>query len=345
VFVLRVSKYNLFFFQKHPKKGICKKELRLEDIKRSSEHEHIYVEKGEFSLKNFFSPKSNSSLDPIHNIRDDIRRAMAKLAGKDGLSFRQLTSNNLWELIFLCMNEMNEVRKIEERVQPESVIKKPTRKGVSRVIHEEAEKELIKLRSEKFHGEYLTLAFDGGSFKGRDYYVGVAYVPYKACSPLIVCFEQSVKTQEDFARTFAATLSEVWKFAEVSCVVVDGLRHQAQAMTLFPTSDGVNYQELLDDKQHALPFLLPDVPHLLQLMLTHAKNNPTLELNKIISGVDSIGTEIRKRTAVNAIGGRCPTYPTTRFFYIVPKMKFIIDKRELIYNYYQRYLCYILFYF
>jgi hypothetical protein len=72
-------------------------------------------------------------------------------------------------------------------------------------------------------------------------------------------------------------------------------------------------------------------------VLTHAKDNSNLHLGEYIQQIDAIGTEIRKSQGVKIIGARCPTYPITRFFYIVLKMKFILERREAIYNYYQRY--------
>jgi hypothetical protein len=259
------------------------------------------------------------------------------LASRAGMSFQQIASGTLWDVIYMCMEKMNVGRKAEERIEPSSVIEKPTRKFVSTSVHKEAQVELDHLQKSKYKSQYVVLAFDGGSIKGREYYLGICYVPHKKdIPPLLVCFKNSIKDQKKMAETIAETIKSVWAFANVVNIVVDGLRHQIQASTLFPSSQGGNFQDFLESDGHALPFLLPDIPHLFQLMLTHARANSNLELGNILDEIDRIGAEIRKPKGVKAIGSKCPTYPPTRFFYCVFKMKFMLEKKESILNYFQR---------
>jgi hypothetical protein len=306
--------------------------MRLDEIQKNPDHRHIYGGLEEKKINQFFSQATDQPTD----FNDKIKFCIGRLAGKDGLSFQQIASSDLWDMIFLFMEEMNKKKKVEQRIVPESIVTRPTRKIVSQIVGEQARKEYSKILTEQFNGEYVTLAFDGGSFKGRDYYVGVVYITYKPCHPLLVCFRESVKNQTDMAVVLAETLEKLWMYTDVINVVVDGLPHQIQAMCLFPTSSGDNFQQFLPEGDHNLPFYIPDIPHLIQLMLTHAKNSPDLQLNYFLTEIDEISKEIRKKLAISAIGARCPTYPITRFFYVVPKMKFMVKRKDVIINYYRR---------
>jgi hypothetical protein len=314
---------------------MCKKEVRFVDIKKFQIHEHIYADLPGQNLEKFYPLKIN---DTLNNIDDKIKWGLAVLAGKEGMSFQQIASDNLWEFIYICMDKMNGGKKTTDATDPRTTISQPSRRFVSEVVHEEAEKLNKNIQNEVYNNEYVSLQFDGGNFKGREFYIGMIYSTYNQnCSPHLVCFEESIKTQQEMAKVIGEVISKVWRFADITNIIVDGLRHQIQASSLFSTSQIGNFQEHITDRKHTLPFLLPDVPHLVQLMLTHAKKTTTLQLGKYLVDIDALGTEIRKPKAVQFIGARCPTYPPTRFFYVVLKMKFILEKKEKIVLYYERF--------
>jgi hypothetical protein len=256
---------------------------------------------------------------------------MSLLAGREGFSFQQLSSPLLWEFIYACMSSMT------DKIDPRSILQNPSRKQIAGYVHDEGVKNNEQTLRTQYQGEFVTLAFDGGTFKTSNYYVGTIYIPYKVCSPVVIEFEEGVKTKKEMAIVIAETIKRVSKYATVINIVVDGLKHQLDATNLFPKEHENNFQKYLLDYTNALPFLLPDLPHLVQLSLTHARKNKELKLKDYILQIDNIGVEIRKPKAVTIIGSRCPSYPLTRFFYIVPKMLFMKKNKVNIIKHLLRY--------
>jgi hypothetical protein len=263
-------------------------------------------------LEKFYLPRHPPSEEMENEpkfFNDKIKKSIAVLAGKEGFSFKQIASDGLWNLIYTCMDQTNLGRQKEQRIIPDSVVEKPSRKFISKCVQEEGEKEYLRLKN-VYEGEYVSLAVDAGNFKGHDYYVGIIYTPYQrkeTVPPLLVCFEESIKTQSEIAHTIATTINNVQEYAKIMSIIVDGLKHQVQAAQLFPTSKLENYQQFINNLGNPLPFLLPDIPHLFQLVLTHARDNSELLLGDYINEVDKIGVDIRKNQAVKHIGARCPT--------------------------------------
>jgi hypothetical protein len=186
-----------------------------------------------------------------------------------------------------------------------------------------------------FSSEYLVFAFDSSQFKGIDYFIGIAYIPYKNCLPTLICFEEKVKKQDEIAKTISNTIIEISKISEIINIVVDGLPYQLEAVSLTTQSNKGNIHEYLKNYSITPPFVLPDIPHLVQLAVTHTKDNGSSKLNEFINMIDEVAVEIRKPNVVEIIGARCPCYPKTRFLYIVLTMKFIMKNSDNIIQYYK----------
>jgi hypothetical protein len=75
------------------------------------------------------------------------------------------------------------------------------------------------------------------------------------------------------------------------------------------------------------------MPHIFQLVLTHAQKKSNLLINQYIFQIDELARIISTSAAVNIIGCRCPSYPKSRFFYIVLVMQFIIKNIDVIHDY------------
>jgi hypothetical protein len=246
------------------------------------------------------------------------------MAANDGLSFTQVSSDNLWKTIEKCIKK--------------KTVQKPTRKLVADCVNEYGVIEHKKLFLSKYANEYMVLSFDSSKFKGTDYFIGMGYITYKHCPPILICFEENVKNQEVIARIISDVIKEVSSKSETINIVVDGLRHQLQAVSLVTSSDKGNIHDYLKNFDSTVPFVLPDLPHLFQLSLTHTMANSELKLNQYVADVDNLANSIRTQTAVQFIGAKCPTYPKTRFFYVVLRMLFIVKKREKIQEYFKRFV-------
>jgi hypothetical protein len=189
------------------------------------------------------------------------------------------------------------------------------------------------------------LEFDGGEFAGSFYYAGLLSVAYSKDQPALVCFKKGVKSQEQMAKEIAEVIQEVSKKVHVIAIIVDGLLYQIQAVHLFPTApttavSQTNFQFYLSNSNFKLPlpYHLVDLPHVMQLMLTHARDDTTLVLGTYIDAVDALANDLRSKEAVAAIGARCPYYPATRFFYVVLRILFMEKKADLIMEYYNEFL-------
>jgi hypothetical protein len=321
------------------------KEFRYVDAVKGGYHNHIFEYCNTIEISSFFNPVKKKIIQNFEGTikrkpkDSSIEKQLAILSGKDGLSFSQLSSDNLWNFIFYCMNLMNDNNYKENQINPHSLINQPTRKNVASYVEKEGPIQFKALK-QVYSKQYVSLSFDGGEFNGTDYYVGIIKSPYNPNIPaLLVCFEQNIKSQLDFAKIVAEVVMEISKFCFIMNICVDGLKHQIQASHLFPTSTKENFQNFIEKKNFPLPFLLPDIAHIFQLVLTHAKSNKKkyLQLNSYFILIDKIGNEIRRLEAVKLIGAKCPTYPSHRFFYIVLKIQFMLRKRCEIINYYKRF--------
>jgi hypothetical protein len=125
-------------------------------------------------------------------------------------------------------------------------------------------------------------------------------------------------------------VEKVREYSFISNIVVDGFRHQMQAVRLFSKSAKGNFQNFLSKSDIPLPYSLPDVAHILQLCLTHAKKNNDVSLGEDITKIDKLAMEIRKHFAVFSIGSRYPIYSPTRFFHIVLTMQFMVEIEQQI---------------
>ena len=111
---------------------------------------------------------------------------------------------------------------------------------------------------------------------------------------------------------------------------------------MFPSvsSHEPSYQEKLPAGfSKPLPFLIPDLPHLFTLALTHVQEKRDLGLAKYVSDANEVCKEIRKKDAVEYIGSRCVTYSPTTFFHFVLDIMFIEKKKDQIIEYYQLFSC------
>jgi hypothetical protein len=192
---------------------------------------------------------------------------LAALDAEDGLSFSQISSDNLWNLIYTCMDKVRNQYNKQPILDSMSIIQKPSSKDISKLIKKEAEKEKNKFKD--LNGDFGTLSFDGGEFAGRNYFVGIisfCYKPESTC--ILACFEEDIRTQEDMACVCAESINRVYPYIRIINISTDGLLHQVQAMHLFPTSTLENYQNFLKHPNEAKAYYVPDIPHLLQLSLT-----------------------------------------------------------------------------
>jgi hypothetical protein len=286
-------------------------------------------------------------------LTEKIRKKLALLAGNVGMSFKQIAHPTFWALVLECMKEMNEGVPAEYQKDPQKLITPPTDKQVSAIVNDEGPKEK-KSVYERNKGEKGTLSFDGGEFGHVPYYCGVLYFPHKPHEPpTVVCFKKGISSQAEMAEVAVQVLVEVSEYIDVTNVVLDGLFRQMQAFALFPSesSKEPNFQDTLPaDFPNPLPFVVPDLPHLFNLSLTHLKEKPDFLLGKYTDDVNSICTEIRKKDAVTFIGIRCPTYSRTRFFHIVLELSFMEKNKARISDYYAQFalillLCVLFFFF
>jgi hypothetical protein len=149
------------------------------------------------------------------------------------------------------------------------------------------------------------------------------------------------------AEVAVQVLLEVSEYIDVTNVVLDGLFRQMKAFALFPSesSKEPNFQDTLPAEfPNPLPFVLPDLPHLFNLSLTHIKEKPDFMLGQYTEDVNGICSEIRKKDAVTFIGSRCPTYSKTRFFHIVLELSFIEKNKAKITAYYAQYVLILFLY-
>jgi hypothetical protein len=277
----------------------------------------------------------------LQTLNEKIRQKLALLAGRVGMSFSQIAHPTFWGLIVECMNEMNKDLPPELQKDPLNVIQPPTRQQVSRITNEEGPKEKDN-NLKRYAGAKATMSFDGSEFAHVPYYASVLYFPYLPNEPpCVVYFKTGVSSQAEMAEAAFKVLSEVWEYVDVTNVVLDGLFRQLQAFALFPseTSKEPNYQDKLPaDHSKPLPFVLPDLPHVITLALTHVKEKPELGFGKYVDDANAICSEIRKKAAVAFIGSRCPTYSRTRFFHFVLEIMFIEKRKEKIIAYYQQFM-------
>jgi hypothetical protein len=199
---------------------------------------------------------------------------------------------------------------------------------------------------DKRKGEHGTLAFDGGEFTGEFYYAGVLSFLYLLDPPTLVCFKKGIKSQEEMATEIANVIIEISKTVRVIAILIDGLLYQIQAVHLFPTGTttpgtktNIQYHLTEHGFKMPLPYHLVDLPHIFQLTLTHARDNFQLMLNSYITEVDDLAADLRTREAVAFIKARCPSYPATRFFYVVLRMLFMQRKADAIVEYYNKFTC------
>jgi hypothetical protein len=299
--------------------------------KESLGKKHIHFFDDNKSITDFFSSnliaENNNNNNNYVNINNEIKRNLVVLAAKDGLSFSQICSTNLWKLIYCCMN----LAQKETLIENEALIKIPNRQTISDYVKTEAGKEKQLLHS--MREEYATLSFDGGIFSGKSFFIGTISFPYKMKSPMLVTFKEGIKTQEQMALACADTINTLHSNIQVTNIVTDGLLHQVEAMNILSNSKLDNFRNHLNFAD-PIPYYLPDIPHLFQLSLTHAKTESSLGLAYLITNIDRIASYVRTPNAVSFIGTKCPTYPNTRFFYIVLLMVYILKHKEVIYNYF-----------
>lgn len=274
-----------------------------------------------------------SSINKKNYNEDDENKKLASLCAKTGLSFNQASSDALWDLIHYCMSKVNDLLTVENKIIVENLIKKPSRIKVAQIVKTEALKKKLTIL-ENNNANYGVLAFDAAEIAHENYFVGILFFTTSTDKSIVVCFENDVKTQEEIAETCAKTLVEVSKYVSITNFVVDGLLHQIQALCLEPTSSLSNYQQHLKDFPISLPFLLPDIPHIIQLTFRHAVEFSSLKLKIYITEIDGLAAMIRKKEAVDFIGSRCPTFPKTRFLYSVLLMMFFVKHNEKILSFY-----------
>jgi hypothetical protein len=240
---------------------------------------------------------------------------------------------------------MDADKPLDQRKDPRTLITLPTDFAIAANVHRESPKEK-ELFLEKNVGEYGTLQFNNGEFAGSSYYAGILSIAYSKHPPVLVYFKKGVKSQVQMAEEIANAIVEISKKIHIIATVIDGLQYQIQAVHLFPSGPTTpqsvtNFQYHLSKANFLcpLPYHLVDLPHIIQLMLTHARDNPSLILNSHIALIDNLVSDLRSRQAVAYIGAKCPAYPATRFFYIVLRMTFMQKKAAEIIDYYNELEC------
>jgi hypothetical protein len=136
----------------------------------------------------------------------------------------------------------NEVRK-HNTLDVQSIVSKPDRKNISEYIKIAAEKE--KKIIAKTVEEYATLSFDGGVFCGKSYFLGCLSFPYKTKKPILVCFKEGIKNQQQMAETCAEIISNFYCSVKITNVVTDGLLYQVEAMNMASLTTK-NFQKYLN---------------------------------------------------------------------------------------------------
>jgi hypothetical protein len=268
------------------------------------------------------------------NNENDETQIIATLCAKSAISFKQASSDPLWNLVYFSMNKMNNFLPEESKIIVQNIMKKPSRKKVAEIVKMEGEKKkLINLQNKE--GKYGVLAFDGAEIGHCEYYVGILYFPCLQDESVVVCFKNNIRSQEDIAEACSETLMNISKHVSIINFVVDGLKHQYQALSLAPSSKLANFQDYLEDFSFPLPFILPDIPHIIQLSLRNAADSESIPLKGYLAEIDSPCATIRKPEAVSLIGSRCPSFPKTRFFYSVLLMTFLVKHQNKIISFYE----------
>jgi hypothetical protein len=133
-----------YVYKYNPKLGECIKEIRRETLNKNPSHLHKYKEKKSNVIPDFFKKirVDTEEEEKYSNIIDDenIKKNIGLLAAKDGLSFKQISSSNLWNLVYLCIKKFNlfiQTHSISnpKNISPESIIPKPSRKRVKKYIN------------------------------------------------------------------------------------------------------------------------------------------------------------------------------------------------------------------
>jgi hypothetical protein len=282
---------------------------------------------------------------PYPEIYKRIERDEACCAARAGMSYKQVSSEEVWDLVYDCMSLMDADKPAEQRKDPRTLIARPTDRAVAKSVHSEGPKGKEAML-EKYKGEYGNLQFDGCEFAGEFYYVGVFSLPCLKVRPFLVCFKRGVKSQLEIAHVISDVIMDISKKVHIDAVLIDGLLYQIQGVHLFPKAPttvnspiNIQYYFSRANYKQPLPYHIVDLPHIFQLMLTHAKDNQVLKLKTYVEEIDQLAKELRSHEAVAYIKARCPTYPPTRFFYVVLRMKFMQRKAQLILEYYNRCVC------
>jgi hypothetical protein len=224
------------------------------ECRKDTEKVHVHFYDNENKISNYFNSNSFTEEENVENkIDKNISTKLAYLCSNDGFSFSQLCSENLWDLIYYCMDEVQKQNKFTT-INSRSIIPTPNRKQIALFVKNEAEKEKLKIF--KGNGEFATLAFDGGKFANVHYFVGLVYFPHKLnYSPNLVCFEENILTQDQMSFQCADVLNKLFPSTKVTNIVLDGLLHQVQAMHHFPSSDKSNFQNFLENNNEPTIFL------------------------------------------------------------------------------------------